>query len=99
MNNLLKALKNENNYEMYQRQGISYLGVFGSVVRGEDKKESDIDILIDFDETKSFFELADIQYYLEEVLDKKVDLVPRKSIKPQIKSFIEKDLVTVYEKV
>lgn len=83
---------------MYQKQGIKFIGLFGSVARGEETNQSDIDVLVDFDQPKTLFDLADIQFYLEESLGRKIDLVTRKSLKPQLKPFIEQDLITVYEK-
>lgn len=43
MNKYLSKLQEENNQTMYQKQGISYLGLFGSVARGEERASSDID--------------------------------------------------------
>ena len=82
---------------MYQQQGLTYVGLFGSVARGEEKVSSDVDVLIDFNGPKTFFDLADIQFYLERTLGEKVDLVTRKNIKPILKPYIENDLITVYE--
>lgn len=94
----LRKLKDQNNHALYQNQGITYLGVFGSVARGEENSESDIDVLIDFDTTKTFFDLADIKFYFEDSLGRRVDLVRRKSLKPELKPYIERDLITIYEK-
>ncbi len=59
---------------------------------------SDIDLLINFDTTKTLFELADIQYDFENILGRKVDLVMQNSVKKQLQPFIDRDLVTVYAK-
>ncbi|TSC55726.1 MAG: DNA polymerase subunit beta [Parcubacteria group bacterium Gr01-1014_18] len=75
---------------------ISYLGLFGSYSRGEAHKSSDVDLLLDFKKTKSFFELARLKYKLEGQLGKSVDLVIRKNIKTRIKPFILRDLKTLY---
>ena len=48
MNKYLSKLQEKANQTMYQEQGISYLGLFGSAARGEEKSNSDIDVLIDF---------------------------------------------------
>ncbi len=83
---------------MYEKQGIKYVGLFGSVARGEESQDSDVDVLVDFDKPRTLFDLADIQFHLEESLGKKVDLVTRKSLKSQLRPYIEQDLITVYEK-
>jgi len=83
---------------LYAKQGITYLGLFGSTARGEATPSSDIDILIDFNKTKTLFDLSDVQSSLEAILNKKVDLVLRTGVKKQLLPYIQKDLTTVYEK-
>ena len=72
--------------------------LFGSYSRGDWSKSSDIDILIDFNKTKTLFDLSDVQSSLEAILNKKVDLVLRTGVKKQLLPYIQKDLTTVYEK-
>lgn len=79
-------------------QNISYLGLFGSRVRNEASKDSDIDVLVDFSETKSYFELARLKHALENIFNKDVDLVLKSNIKPQLKDNIYRDLATLYKK-
>lgn len=79
------------------KQKITYLGIFGSQARGDATSKSDIDVLVDFQDTKSYFELANIQDELENVFGKKVDLVMKTNMKESLKQYILKDLVTVYE--
>lgn len=64
-------------------------GVFGSYVRGEQKKRSDIDILVEFKKTPDFFEFLE----LEEYLGRKVDLVTRDALKPYIGRHILEEVV------
>jgi len=84
--------------EFCQINQINYLGFFGSFARGEERSGSDIDILVDFDETKSLFEMAAIKLDLEKKLGKEVDLAMKKNLKPSLEQFILKDLITLYEK-
>lgn len=77
---------------------IVFLGLFGSQARNEAHHLSDVDLLVDFNQTKSFFELARIQEKLENAFHKKVDLTTKNSIKPALKASIFKDLVTLYGK-
>lgn len=96
--NVISVLQQPSAKNLYKNQGVNYLGLFGSHARGEAKTDSDIDLLIDFDQTKSLFELADISLFLKSLLGQKVDLVDRDSIKKALKPYIEQDLITVYEK-
>ena len=75
---------------------ISFLGLFGSYARHENTEESDIDLLIDFYETKSLLEIAHIQNILSDILQKRVDLVLRKALRPRIRPYVMQDLQTIY---
>jgi len=72
---------------------INRLGIFGSYVRGEQKSESDLDILIDYEEAPSLITLIEIENQLSELLGMKVDLVTHKGIKPQLRSYILEEVV------
>lgn len=80
-----------------RENGINYLGLFGSHARNEATQDSDLDLLVDFKETKSLFELARIKFSLEQLLSAKVDLVLRNSIKEKLKPYIYNDLKIIYE--
>jgi predicted nucleotidyltransferase len=81
-----------------QLNQIKLFGLFGSFARGEEKENSDIDIMVDFIGTKSLMEIGGIQYDLEESLGRPVDLVSIRNIKPALKNNILKDLKILYEK-
>ena len=72
---------------------INRLGIFGSYIRGEQKQESDLDVLIDYEEVPSLITLIEIENHLSELLGVKVDLVTRKGIKPQLRNYILKEVV------
>lgn len=63
---------------------VKEIGIFGSYVRGEQKKKSDIDILVEFSEPISLFRFIDLEFYLEGLLGAKVDLVSKGALKPHI---------------
>ena len=63
---------------------IKNIGIFGSFVRGEQKKESDLDVLVEFREKIGFFKFLELEEFLEKLLNLKVDLVSRKALKPRI---------------
>lgn len=78
-----------------QRYGVAVVGVFGSYVRGEAKPESDLDLLVDFLRPVSLLELVGAELYLSEVLGVKVDLVPRRSLRPELRETILSQAVPV----
>ena len=98
MTQLVHDLQQDNLKTMYKRQGINYLGLFGSFARGEETPKSDIDLLIDFNETKSLFDLARVKIYLQESLGRKVDLAMRGRLKKTLEPYVMRDLITIYEK-
>lgn len=73
--------------------GVSGLRVFGSVARGEENDDSDVDLLVDLPENMSLFGLARVQAELESILGARVDLVPAQDLKPGVRSHVERDLV------
>lgn len=81
-----------------QDNQIKYLGLFGSYARGDNRPDSDIDLLIEFGDRKSLFDLMRVKKEFEDKLDKEVDLVLKNNIKPLVKPYIEQDLMTLYEK-
>jgi len=68
--------------------GVTRSSVFGSYARGENKKKSDIDLLIDFPRGKGLFEYVGLQDKLTEALGRKVDLVTYDAIHPLLKDRI-----------
>lgn len=76
---------------------VSYLALFGSQARGESHPSSDVDLLVDFSDKKSLFDLVRLQSELEQTFAKKVDLVPRRSLKNSLKHYVIKDLNLIYD--
>ena len=97
MNNIFKDLIQEKLKSVYKKQDIKFLGLFGSFARGEATSASDVDLLVDFNSSKTLFDLAEVKIFFQDMLGKKVDLVMRDSIKNIVKPYIEKDLITLYE--
>ncbi|MDI6810290.1 MAG: nucleotidyltransferase family protein [archaeon] len=71
------------------------MGVFGSYVRGEQKVSSDVDILVNFHEGATLFDLVGLADFLEEKLDVKVDIVSERAIREELKEQILKEVVMV----
>lgn len=81
---------------LFAKEKLSFVGLFGSRARGDARDESDVDILIDYPAPKSFFELARIRLTLEKGLNKNIDLMTIKSLKPRLRANIDHDLITIY---
>ena len=78
---------------LMKRYKIKELGIFGSYVRGEQKRGSDIDILVEFDEIPDIYQFIDLEDDLRKLLKKKVDLVRKGAIRPELKDVILKEVV------
>ena len=68
--------------------GVSNVRVFGSFARGEQRKSSDLDLLIDVPDGMSLMDLSGLKIDLEDALRRKVDVVPARSIKPALRETI-----------
>jgi len=79
--------------ELFKQYPVSKIGVFGSFARGDANSESDIDLLIDFSKPVSLFSFVDIKLDLENLLQRKVDLVTENALKPRIKDKILNEVV------
>jgi len=77
--------------------GVEEIGIFGSVARGDSSANSDIDIAIELNHKVpvGLFEFAGMQFYLEDLLGKKVDLVIKTGIKPIIRDKILSQLIVL----
>jgi len=84
--------------EMCDSNQISYLGLFGSHARNEERGESDIDLLIEYNSPKSMFDHVRLQREFGVMLGKPVDLVTKRSLHPYIQEYVYKDLKVLYEK-
>jgi predicted nucleotidyltransferase len=74
----------------------TYIGIFGSYARGDNREDSDIDILYTLKEVVGL-DFCDMQEKLQNKLHKKVDLVSKKYIKPRLKEYILNDVKIIYE--
>lgn len=92
------SIDNQKIQQLCQNQGISYLGLFGSYARGENNPTSDVDLLVKFDKRVTLLDIARAQNNFSDLLNKPVDLVVEKTLNPLIRPYVEKDLVTIYEK-
>ena len=81
--------------EVRKRFKAEIKGIFGSYARGEQKKESDLDIIVKFYKGATLFDLVGLADYLEEKLKVKVDIVPDDTIREEIKNEVLKETVFI----
>lgn len=81
--------------DILARFGVKKLGVFGSAARDDMRSDSDVDILVEFQDTATFDKYMDLKAYLEALLGTAVDLVTEEALKPRMRPLIEKDMVRV----
>ena len=82
-NDLKRTISNKLPF-LQQRYNVKSLGIFGSVARNEQKRGSDIDILVEFSSPIGFFDFVRLENFLTKTLNQKVDLVSKKALKPTI---------------
>ena len=87
----IKEIKNKIN-PILKKNGVKKAAIFGSYARGEQKKRSDVDILIEYQKNdKSLLDLVGLEIKLKEKLNKKVDLITYDSLHPLLRESILKD--------
>ncbi len=77
------------------RYGVERLALFGSTVRNSASPNSDIDILVSFDGPATSERYFGVQFFLEDLLGRPVDLVTDKALRPELRPFIEREAVHV----
>jgi predicted nucleotidyltransferase len=91
---IMKNLK-ENMPTLREKYKVKTLGVFGSYVRGEQKKSSDLDILVEFQEPVGLFKFMELEEFLEKNTGVKIDLVSKKALKPRIRKHILEEVISI----
>jgi len=81
--------------QLAQRYGVLRLALFGSTARDSANAESDIDILVAFDGPATSQRYFGVQFYLEDLLDRPVDLVTEKALRPELRPHIERKALHV----
>ncbi|MEW6381837.1 MAG: nucleotidyltransferase family protein [bacterium] len=77
--------------DILRKYKVKRIGLFGSYARGEQKENSDIDFLIEF-ETPSFDNFMDLAFYLEDLFGRKIELITKGSLSPYIQPHVEKEI-------
>ena len=88
-NEIMEILNRNKN--LLKKYRVKKIGLFGSFSRNESTNESDIDLLVDFEE-KSFENFINLVFELEKIFDRKVDLLTEKGISPYILPYVENEV-------
>ena len=88
-------LLREHKPTLVERFGVSKLALFGSFARGSAIDDSDIDILVRFDGPATSASYFGVQFYIEDLVGRPVDLVTEKALRAELRPFVERDAVDV----
>ena len=91
---VLKQLT-DNSEEIRQRFSVKAISIFGSIARDEASDNSDVDVLVVFDQKANFDGFMELKFYLEDLLGAGVDLVTDKALRPQVRQAIEQEMIHV----
>lgn len=78
-----------------ERYGVTELALFGSFARNQATDRSDVDVLVQFDGPATSESYFGVQFYLEDLLDRRVDLVTDKALRPEFRRYVEREAVDV----
>ncbi len=93
----IKHILSSHKQELSKKYSIKSIGVFGSYVRGAQKKQSDVDLLVEFEESSnlSLLDFVRLENYLSDLLGVKVDLVEKSALKPRIGKHVLQEVVNI----
>jgi hypothetical protein len=86
---ILKALREHE--DLLRKYSVKRIGLFGSYARGQQKRGSDVDFLVDF-ERATYDNFIDLNFSLERLFRRKVGLVTSRSLDPHVKPFVENEV-------
>lgn len=89
------ALLRTHKETLANRFGVVELGLFGSVARDQAGDNSDVDILVRFDGPATSKRYFGVQFYIEDLLRRRVDLVTHKALRTEFRPYVEKEIVSV----
>lgn len=91
---VLKTLGRLKEY-IHVHYAVKEIGLFGSVAKGSQKKGSDIDVLVEFEENADLFSLVGLSDFLTEKLKHEVDVVPKRALRRELRASVTKDVIYV----
>jgi uncharacterized protein len=91
----IRAAIRQHQEVLVERYGVKVVGLFGSYARGKHRKRSDLDLLVDIERPISLLELIGAELYLSEVLGVKVDLIPKRDVRKELRETIFREAVSI----
>lgn len=91
----VKRILSLHKQELKEKYKIKEIDIFGSYVRREQNENSDIDLLVEFEKIPDLLTFIEIESHLETLLKKKVDLVRKQVIRPELREFILNEAIPV----
>jgi len=91
----IKEIIKSHRGELEEKYKVKSIAIFGSYVRGEEKEGSDIDLLVEFSQSVSLLHIVSLENYLSDILEAKVDVVPKKNIRKELKEKILREAVPI----
>jgi len=91
----IRAFLRAQNVHLREHYGVSIVGIFGSYTRGEQGPGSDLDVLVDIVRPISLLELVGAEIYLSEALGLKVDLVPKRDVREELREAVNATTVAL----
>lgn len=95
MTNIVSQSQDQIN-KICENTGINYLALFGSQARGDQNTNSDIDLLVEFDETPGLISFIRTKQKFETLFNRKVDLVTKNGLSKYLKPYVQEDLQVLY---
>lgn len=89
----IEQILREHKAELKEKYGVCEIGLFGSYVRGEERRRSDVDILVEFDTVPGLLKFLELEEYLSRLLGVRVDLVHRAPIRKELRERILSEVV------
>lgn len=89
----IKATLKLHMHDLEQQYNVKSIALFGSYVRGQQDEDSDLDLLVEFFSPVSLLHIVSLENYLTDLLDVQVDIVPRKSIRAELRTAILEEAV------
>lgn len=91
----IRSMIRQHSDVLAERYGVSVVAVFGSYVRGQQARQSDLDLLVEFLRPISLLDLVGAEIYPSEVLGVKVDLVPKRDVRAELRDSILEEAVAL----
>ena len=88
-------LLSQHKTHLARRYGVTGLALFGSTFRGDAREDSNIDILVGFDGPATSERYFGVQFYLEDLLGRPVDLVTERALRPELRPYVESEAIRV----